>query len=223
MLKLLPRIKRATKILILQAGFGTSARYIAETHNCKVYCLNDNKVQNKFNQEQIDAAELSKLVYVEYGDVDYMPYDPETFDFVIAQDSFSITAKKRQMFRAIHRVMKPEARLIFSAIMRGEKVTDAAEAKIAELPVEELITATDYDTDARRGFFQQIYHTDLSENLGIHFEKLGQALESNKDELVAASSKRFVTERIKACATFQELAVSGDVKWGIMMFQKLNS
>lgn len=223
MLRLLPRIKRATKILVLQAGFGTAARYIATTHNCKVYCLNDNKVQNKYNLEQIEKEELTKLVYVELGNVDYMPYDPNTFDFVIAQDSFSITAAKRQMFRAIHRVMKPEARLIFSAIMRADSVSEEAEKKIATLPVEELITAQDYENDARRGFFQQIYDLELSENLGVHFGKLVEALQENEKEMVEASSKRFVQDRIQACTTFKELAESGDLKWGILMFQKLNS
>lgn len=222
MIRLLPRIKRSTKILVLQSGFGTAARYIAEEHNCKVACLNDDKVQNAFNQEQIDAMDLTKKVTVAYGNVDYMPFEPNTFDFVIAQDSFSITARKRQMFRAIHRVMKPEGRLIFSAIMRSSKGTAAAEKKINSLPVEELITLEEYEADARRGFFQQIYTLGLSEFLGTHFEKLSQNLQENQAKLSEQSSEHFIKQRIKECDLFHELAVAGELDWGILMFQKLN-
>ncbi len=223
MLRLLPRIKKSTRMLVLQAGFGTAARYIAETHQCKVECLNDNEVQNAFNQKQIEAAELHKLMNVTLGDVDYMPYNPDYFDFVFAQDSFSITAQKRQMFRAIHRVMKPEARLIFCAIMRADKVSPAGEERIASLPVEELITAQDYEDDARRGFFQKVYALDLSKNLAIHFAKLEESLEANRQEMAKQTSEKFVSERKRVCQIFRELAEEGDLRWGIMMFQKLNS
>ena len=223
MLRLLPRIKKSTRMLVLQSGFGTAARYIAETHMCKVECLNDNEVQNAYNEEQIEAAELTKLMNVTLGDIDYMPYSPDYFDFVVAQDSFSITAQKRQMFRAIHRVMKPEARLIFCAIMRADKVSPAGEERIASLPVEELITAADYENDARRGFFQQVYKLDLSKNLATHFAKLEESLEENRKEMVKQTSEAFVAERKRICHIFRELAEDGDLRWGIMMFQKLNS
>jgi len=222
MLRLMPRIKRSTKILVLQAGFGTAARYIAENHQCKVACLNDDEVQNAYNQGQIDAMDLSKKVTVAHGNIDYMPFEPNTFDFVIAQDSFSITANKRQMFRAIHRVMKPEGRLIFSALMRNDKGTPAGEEKIKTLPVEELITLDEYENDARRGFFQQIYTLDLSEPLPIHFEKMLNSLQENKEKLSQQSSERFIKRRITEYTTFQELAKEGELDWGILMFQKLN-
>ncbi|NJC25357.1 SAM-dependent methyltransferase [Neolewinella antarctica] len=223
MLRLLPRIKKSTRMLVLQAGFGTAARYIATEHMCKVECLNDNEAQNTFNQEKINEAELHKMMHVTLGDVDYMPFNPDYFDFVFAQDSFSITAQKRQMFRAIHRVMKPEARLIFCAIMRAEKVSPAGEERIASLPVEELITAADYEDDARRGFFQKVYALDLSKNLAAHFAKLEESLDENRAEMVKQTSEKFVNERKRVCQIFRELAEEGDLRWGIMMFQKLNS
>ncbi|SEQ96629.1 SAM-dependent methyltransferase [Neolewinella agarilytica] len=222
MLRLLPRIKRSTKILVLQSGFGTAARYIAETHQCKIECLNDDKVQNAFNQSRIDEMELGKMVKVSFGDVDYMPYEPDTFDFVIAQDSFSITAQKRQMFRAIHRVMKPEARLVFSAIMRGDKVDAEGDKLINSLPVEELITLEDYEQDAKKGFFQQIYNLDLSQHLAIHFRKMAESLTENKEDMVEQTSNKFVDKRMHTCKTIQKLAESGQLNWGILMFQKLN-
>ena len=220
MLRLLPRLKRASKVLILQSGFGTAARYIAENNNCKVYCLNDDEVQNAYNQGRIDALGLEKRVKVALGNVDYMPFEPDMFDVVIAQDSFSITARKAQMFRAIHRVMKPEGRLIFSALMLGDDVVD--EGRIDTLPVEELITEDEYNYKAQRGFFQQVYTLDLSTHLATHFRKVGKVLKENKDKLVKQSSERFVKQRIKTTRAFKELAEEGQLGWGILMFQKLN-
>ena len=220
MLRLLPRLKRASKVLVLQSGFGTAARYIAANHKCKVFCLNDDEVQNAYNQGRIDEMDLTKQVKVTHGNVDYMPYEPDMFDVVIAQDSFSITARKGQMFRAIHRVMKPEGRLIFSAIMRDEEAE--SDGRIEKLPVEELVTGEDYEYKARRGFFQQIYTLDLSDHLGIHFRKLTKTLKENKDKLVKQSSERFVAQRLKTTKAFRDLAEEGQLAWGILMFQKLN-
>lgn len=220
MLRLLPRIKRSSRILILQSGFGTAARYIAEENKCKIDCLNDNEVQNAYNQGQIDAMGLEKQIKVTFGNVDYMPYEPNTFDMVIAQDSFSITARKGQMFRAIHRVMKPEGRLIFSAIMRSADGVD--EKRIEKLPVEELITEEEYTYNAQKGFFQQIYTLDLSIHLETHFRKVGKVLKENKDKLVKQSSESFIDKRIKSTKAFRDLAADGQLNWGILMFQKLN-
>ncbi len=222
MLRLLPKINRSTRILMLMSGFGTAARYIAESQNCKVDCLNDDEVQNAFNQAEIDKIELTKKVHVSFGSVDYMPYEPGTFDYVLAQDSFSITANKEQMFRAIHRVMKPEGRLVFSAILTSENLPEAVLPQIAELPVEDLISLSQYETDARRGFFQQIYSIERHEHLATHFSKLREVLRENKDRLVKESSPAFVEERIKACDDFIALGKAGHLGWGILLFQKLN-
>lgn len=224
MLKLLPKIKRASKILIIQSGFGTAARYIAAEGRCKVECLNDDEVQNAFNEQKIEEEGLEKQVKVTYGDIDYMPYAPDTFDMVIAQDSFSITSKKRAMFRAIHRVVKPEGRLIFSALMRSEQgCHDDAEQLIQQLPVEELISEEDYKQDARRGFFQHVYSLMLSENLPLHFDKLLETLEEEEKSFTEHRSKQFVSQRVETYRGFRELADRGCLEWGILMFQKMNA
>ncbi|MCX8211577.1 MAG: methyltransferase domain-containing protein [Lewinella sp.] len=222
MLKLFPKINRSTRILILMSGFGTAARYIAESQNCKVDCLNDDEVQNAFNQAEIDKIELTKKIIITFGSVSYMPYAPDTFDYVIAQDSFSITDQKEVMFRAIHRVMKPEGRLVFSAIMVKDNLDEKVMARVHELPVDDLITLPQYEQDAKRGFFQQIYSIQRDQHLPTHFTKLAEILRANEKELVKQSSKAFVEERIKACEDFTALGNEGALGWGILLFQKLN-
>ena len=223
MLRLLPRIKRASKILVVQSGFGGAARFIAEEYKCKVWCLNDDEKQNEYNLRKIEEIELSKKVKVDKGFVEYMPYDPDFFDFVIAQDAFSLTGKKKETFRAIHRVLKPEGRLIISALMRNESCgTDDAEKLINKLPLEELITEEQYGNDAKRGFLQQIYSIELSDQLVTHYTKVLYTLQANKEKLVEQSSKRFVADRIKTYKNFITLAEDGCLDWGILMFQKMN-
>ena len=223
MLRLLPRIKRASKILVVQSGFGGAARFIAEEYKCKVWCLNDDEKQNEYNERKIEELELSKKVKVEKGFVEYMPYDPDYFDFVIAQDAFSLTGKKKETFRAIHRVLKPEGRLIISALMRNDDCGSAKSEKlIKSLPLEELITEEQYAYDAKRGFLQQIYSVELSDQLVHHYTKVLETLEANKDALVKQSSARFVNDRIKTYKSFITLAEDGCLDWGILMFQKMN-
>lgn len=223
MLRLLPRIKRSTKILVIQSGFGGAARFIAQEYNCKVWCINDDEAQNEYNERKVEELDLSKKVKIEKGFVEYMPYEPDYFDFVIAQDALSLTGKKRETFRAIHRVLKPEGRLIISALMRSETCEEpGAEKLIKQLPVEELITEEQYGTDAKRGFLQQIYSIELSDQLVHHYTKVLYTLEANKEKLVEQSSDRFVQQRIKTYKTFIRLAEDGCLDWGILMFQKMN-
>ena len=225
MIRLLPKIKRASRILVVQSGFGAAARFIAEKYNCKVWCVNDDEIQNKYNQQRIDEMDLTKKVTISSGFVEYMPYEPDYFDFVIAQDALSLTGKKRKTFRAIHRVLKPEGRLIISALMRSEEDCPTADAEklIAQLPVEELITEKQYEDDARRGFLQSIYTLELSSQLIIHYEKVLSTLTANKEALVKQSSARFVDKRIKTYENLIKLAEDGCLDWGILMFQKINS
>lgn len=223
MLRLLPKIKRASRVLVVQSGFGATARFIAETYKCKVWCVNDDPTQNKVNQQKVDKAELQKKVTIEEGFIEYMPFQPDYFDFVIAQDSFSLTANKRKAFRAIHRVLKPEGRLIISALMRSEECLDAdSEALIKKLPFEELITEEQYTTDARRGFLQQIYSVELSDQLPIHYNKVLSLLTADKESLTEQSSKRFVDSRIRQYKDLIRVAEDGCLDWGILMFQKMN-
>ncbi len=206
----------------MQSGFGTAARYIARDFQCKVDCLNDDPLQNAYNLAKIKESELEKKVTVTEGTVDYLPYDPETFDFVISQDSFSTTAEKRQMFRAIHRVMKPEGRLIFSAMMRGDILSAKEEEKLSCLPTEELPTQEEYERDARRGFFQSIYGLNLSKHLSTHCNKMGQVLRKNQEDFSAKISQRFVKRKLDTFDNMKDLAEAGALRWGILMFQKSN-
>ena len=223
MIRLLPKIKRASRVLVIQSGFGGAARFIAETYKCKVWCLNDDEKQNEYNERRIEEVGLSKSVKVAKGFVEYMPYDPDYFDFVIGQDALSLTGKKRETFRAIHRVLKPEGRLIISALMRSESCEDdESEKLIKQLPLEELITEEQYGSDAKRGFLQQIYSIELSDQLVHHYTKVLYTLQANKEKLVEQSSERFVQDRIKTYKTFIRLAEDGCLDWGILMFQKMN-
>ncbi|MEM7573487.1 MAG: methyltransferase domain-containing protein [Bacteroidota bacterium] len=223
MLKLVPRIKKSSKALVLQSGFGTAARYLAREKKCKVFCLNDNQLQNAYNQGRIDELGLEKVINVEKGGVEYMPYEPNFFDFVLAQDSFSITASKRQLFRAIHRVLQPEGRMVFTALMRAEKLQPKAKKLIEKLPVEELISQKQYEKDARRGFFQQVYAQDLSRYLPVHFSKVLTTLEQKYDDLVVRGGQKLVDKRLKTYQLFQQLAEQEQLRWGIFVFQKLNA
>src|SRR5690606_19893484 len=62
-----------SRVLDLGAGYGGSARYLAERFGCHVTCLNLSETQNALNRQLTAQAGLSDRVRVVHGDFENVP------------------------------------------------------------------------------------------------------------------------------------------------------
>lgn len=71
MAKKIPHLDADTRVIDLGAGYGGSARYLAEKYGCHVSCVNLSKVQNdrnrKSNKEYIERTKKGLHHWIENG------------------------------------------------------------------------------------------------------------------------------------------------------------
>ena len=76
-----------TRILDLGAGYGGSARYLAERFGFQVTCLNLSETQNAHNRKLTEEAGLNDLVDVVQGDFENIPETDDSYDVIWSQDA----------------------------------------------------------------------------------------------------------------------------------------
>ena len=80
-------LKKEDRILDLGAGYGGASRYLAETFDCKIECLNISKKQNAQNVEWNRQSKLDRLINVAEGSFENIPFDDSSFNIVWSQDA----------------------------------------------------------------------------------------------------------------------------------------
>ncbi len=224
MVKLLPKIKKSSKILILGSGFGETARYLGEKYGCKIDCLNPNEAQNEFNREEIEKIELQKKINVYPGSIESIPLDRDTYDIVWSQENLVYSERKPRVFRQIHRVLQSSGRFVFCGPMLSEDCPEAKREKMmSQLPINELITFEAYDRLGRRGFLQRIYTSEMTDHLLLHYQAVLKELEKKKEKAIKVSSKKYYKQRVDDAKNWIKYAEDGCLEWGILVFQKMNA
>jgi len=107
------------QVLDVGAGLGGPARWLASQFGCRVTCLD---LTPEFCEAAVALTKLTRLtslVEVVQGDALNTPFDDERFDVVWAQNAFMNISDKAQLFRELHRVLKPGGKLVFQEPMAG--------------------------------------------------------------------------------------------------------
>lgn len=224
MVRLLPKIKKSSKVLILGSGFGETARYLGEKYGCKIDCLNLNEEQNEYNRQQIEKIELQKKINVYAGSIESIPLERDTYDIVWSQENLVYSERKPRVFRQIHRVLQSSGRFVFCGPMLNEGCPeDTREKMMNQLPIKEVITFEDFDRLGRRGFLQRIYTSEMTDQLQLHYQAVLETLEKKKEKAIEISSKTYYKQLVTDAKNWIKYADSGCLDWGILVFQKINS
>lgn len=110
---------KGDRIIDVGCGLGGSARYLADSHGCRVTGIDATR-------EYVDTArELARMVGLE-NDVAFrhagalsLPFDGRAFDGAWTEHVQMNIADKRAFFSEIARVLKPGGRLAFHEILAG--------------------------------------------------------------------------------------------------------
>ena len=223
LIRLIPSIKKKTRMLILGSDYGAAARYIVEKYQCKVDCLNYGELQNKYNRKQMEAEELDDKMTINKGVFSKTPFERETYDIVWSQDALYQAKEKLKIFREVVRVLQPEGRFIFTDIMVSDNhPRSALKNLLPPVHIKEMVTLDRYKKLASRADLERAYLRAIPEQLTTHFANVLAKLNADRKELVEKSNKKTVDAQEAELQDWLTAAEEGYLNWGILQFQKRN-
>jgi cyclopropane fatty-acyl-phospholipid synthase-like methyltransferase len=124
MAALLTKADATTRVLDIGAGYGGSARYLADRFGCKVTCLNLSETQNALNRTLTAEAGLTELVDVVHGDFENIPEPDSRFDIVWSQDAILHSGNRTRVLDEVRRVLVTRGQFIFTDPMQSDTCPD---------------------------------------------------------------------------------------------------
>jgi len=103
-------------VLDLCSGIGGPARFLAKKYGCQVTGIDISEYNHNTAIKRTTEVGLENLVNFIQGDALDIPLPDQSVTHVIGCDSWTYFPEKVQLYKAAHRVLKPEGRLAFLEI-----------------------------------------------------------------------------------------------------------
>lgn len=210
-----------TRVLDIGAGYGGSARYLADRFGCKVTCLNLSETQNALNRTLTAEAGLTGLVDVVYGDFENIPEPDGRFDIVWSQDAILHSGNRTRVLDEVRRVLVSGGQFIFTDPMQSDTCPDGVLQPILDrIQLETLASFGFYRAELGARGFEESDPEDLTDQLRMHYWRVGQALQDWYDEAVKLSGQDYVDNMIKGLQHWVDGADNSYLAWGIMDYRQ---
>ena len=214
------RSDASTRVLDLGAGYGGSARYLADRFGCKVTCLNLSETQNALNRTLTAEAGLAELVDVVYGDFENIPEPDGSFDIVWSQDAILHSGNRTRVLDEVSRVLVGDGQFTFTDPMQSDTCPDRVLQPILDrIQLSTLASFGFYRTELTARGFEESRTEELTDQLRMHYWRVGKALQDRYDEAVKMSGQTYVDNMIKGLQHWVDGADRGYLAWGIMDYR----
>lgn len=214
------RSDASTRVLDLGAGYGGSARYLADRFGCKVTCLNLSETQNALNRTLTAEAGLAELVDVVYGDFENIPEPDDSFDIVWSQDAILHSGNRTRVLDEVSRVLVGDGQFTFTDPMQSDTCPDGVLQPILDrIQLSTLASFGFYRTELAARGFEESRTEELTDQLRMHYWRVGKALQDRYDEAVKMSGQTYVDNMIKGLQHWVDGADRGYLAWGIMDYR----
>ena len=214
------RSDASTRVLDLGAGYGGSARYLADRFGCKVTCLNLSETQNALNRTLTVEAGLTELVDVVYGDFENIPEPDDSFDIVWSQDAILHSGNRTRVLDEVSRVLVGDGQFTFTDPMQSDTCPDGVLQPILDrIQLSTLASFGFYRTELTARGFEESRTEELTDQLRMHYWRVGKALQDRYDEAVKMSGQTYVDNMIKGLQHWVDGADRGYLAWGIMDYR----
>lgn len=213
-------VSETTRILDLGAGYGGSARYLAKQFCCRVTCLNLSETQNALNRTLTAEAGITDRVSVVYGDFENIPEPDNSFEIVWSQDAILHSGNRTRVLDEVQRVLVPGGQFIFTDPMQSDNCPDGVLQPILDrIQLSTLGSFAFYRAELGARGFEETVSEPLTDQLRMHYWRIGQALKDRYDEAVALSGQTYVDNMLKGLQHWVEGADRGYLAWGIMDYR----
>jgi cyclopropane fatty-acyl-phospholipid synthase-like methyltransferase len=213
-------VDASSRILDLGAGYGGSARYLADRFGCQATCLNLSETQNALNRTLTAEAGLTDRVSVVYGDFENIPDPDDSFDIVWSQDAILHSGNRTRVLDEVRRVLVGNGQFIFTDPMQSDTCPEGVLQPILDrIQLSTLGSFGFYRAELSARGFEESDTEDLTNQLRMHYWRVGQALKDRYDEAVTLSGQTYVDNMIKGLQHWVDGAYHGYLAWGIMDYR----
>jgi cyclopropane fatty-acyl-phospholipid synthase-like methyltransferase len=213
-------VDASSRILDLGAGYGGSARYLADRFGCQATCLNLSETQNALNRTLTAEAGLTDRVSVVYGDFENIPDPDDSFDIVWSQDAILHSGNRTRVLDEVRRVLVGNGQFIFTDPMQSDTCPEGVLQPILDrIQLSTLGSFGFYRAELSARGFEESDTEDLTNQLRMHYWRVGQALKDRYDEAVTLSGQTYVDNMIKGLQHWVDGADHGHLAWGIMDYR----
>lgn len=213
-------VDKTTRIIDLGAGYGGSARYLAQRFGCRVVCINLSETQNALNHELTDKAELSHLVSVVHGNFEDVPEPDDSYDIIWSQDAILHSGDRAKVLDEVRRVLVDGGQFIFTDPMQSDECPDGVLQPILDrIQLSSLASFAFYRSELSKRGFREASIEPLTDQLRAHYWRIGRELKDHYDKAVKLSGQAYVDNMIKGLQHWVDGADQGYLAWGIVDFR----
>ena len=211
----------AISVLDLGCGYGSTARYLARTHGCKVTGINISEKELELARLRAAEAGLEHLLSFEQGDFHSLLYENESFDVVWSQEAFLHGADKSLIISEARRVLKSGGTLIFTDIVvRSETPVSDRERIYDRISSPEMWDSEDY----RRCLVDQGFTIREEEDWSVHVARsyswVRNAVLENQEELLRRIESATINRTLDGLGFWVEAANDGKIGWALFLAAK---
>ncbi len=218
----IPNLNADTRIIDLGAGYGGSARYLAEKYGCHVSCVNLSEVQNDRNRRLNKQQGLEHLIEVVDGSFEEVPYSDNSYDVVWSQDSILHSTNRGKVLNEVARLLVQDGLFIFTDPMQhGKGKRPDLQPVYDRLHLESMGSVELYREIAEKVELEEVEFEEHPEQLVNHYSRVLDEINRRYDELVEVSNKDYIERTKKGLHHWIENGKKGNLNWGIMVFRKI--
>lgn len=222
MAKKIPDLNADTRVIDLGAGYGGSARYLANKYGCHVSCVNLSEVQNERNRRMNNQQGLQHLIEVVDGSFEEVPYSDNSFDVVWSQDSLLHSTDRGKVVNEAARLLSQDGLLIFTDPMQvGKGKRPDLQPVYDRLHLESMGSIELYREIAGKVGLEEVSIEEYPEQLVNHYSRVLDEINRRYHELVEVSNKEYIERTKKGLHHWIENGKKGNLNWGIMVFRKV--
>ncbi len=208
-------------VLDMGAGYGGAARYLANTVNCFVDCLNLSEGQNQRNRELNQKQGLDSQIRVIEGSFEEIPSANEHYDVVWSQDALLFSSDRVKMLQEVHQVLKKGGHFIFTDPMRSDDCpTEVLQPLLERIHLDSLSSFDFYRNTATNLGFEEIQMIELTEQLTKHYARLLEEINTQYETFLKACGKDYIEHQKRGLKHWIEAGEKKYLNWGILHFRK---
>ena len=205
--RLLPSIKKSSKLLVLGSGNILIARYLLYKYSCSVELLVSTEEAKAIAEEAFKTVEDTEKLNISVQDFESIILDREMYDIVYSIGEIYNIDDTLKVFKSIARSLTPEGRFIMLELF------DTFNEDVEIDGYENITTIDNYLRRARRADLERVFAKDYPEKTILHYKSLKKLIDASKN---APEGEKM---RVKKLAAY---ANNKSITWGIVQLQKRN-